>query len=174
MRSHGRRGRPSKFGRPSEVVALTLPEEVVRGLRKIDADLAWAIVTLFERGPRRPAPTPVRRPVAELALVGGGRALIVVSRSVIRSLPGITIIPLDAERAFLALAPGQGMSDLELAVIDRLENAAGSARERGALAAFRAQLRRWRHDPSLHISPRSIIVVERSSRRISIKKIASS
>jgi hypothetical protein len=31
--AHGRRGGPSKFGRPSHVVALTLPEDVIRGLR---------------------------------------------------------------------------------------------------------------------------------------------
>ena len=45
----GKRGRPPKFGRPGRVVALTLPEEVVLGLRKVNADLAWAIVTLFEK-----------------------------------------------------------------------------------------------------------------------------
>jgi hypothetical protein len=30
-------------------VALTAPEEVVAGLRRIDADLAWAVVRLFEK-----------------------------------------------------------------------------------------------------------------------------
>ncbi len=43
-----KRGRPPKFGRPSEVVALTLPEEVVSGLRRLHPDLAWAVVTLVE------------------------------------------------------------------------------------------------------------------------------
>src|SRR6266849_3818367 len=32
-----KRGRPSKFGCPGQVVAMTLPEEVVAGLRRIDA-----------------------------------------------------------------------------------------------------------------------------------------
>jgi hypothetical protein len=168
-----RRGRPSKFGRPSELVALTLPEEVVRGLRKIDSDVGWAIVTLVEGGTRT-VRSANPRPVAELASIGGGRSLILVSRALIRNLPGITIVPFDARRAFLALAHGQGMSDLELAVIDRLENASGTARERRALSTFRGLLRRWRHDSTLHISPRSIIVVERQTpRRISLKKIGS-
>jgi hypothetical protein len=47
--SPSKRGRPQKFGRPSQVVALTLPEDVLRGLRKIHHDLGWAIVALFEK-----------------------------------------------------------------------------------------------------------------------------
>ena len=43
-----KRGRPPKFGRPGQVVALTLPEEVVAGLRRIDPDVAWAVVRLYE------------------------------------------------------------------------------------------------------------------------------
>ena len=48
-----RRGRPSKFGRPSQVVALTLPEDVLRGLRKVHSDVGWAIVSLLEKSPAR-------------------------------------------------------------------------------------------------------------------------
>ena len=44
------RGRPPKFGRPSQFVALTLPEEVVAGLRRIDADVAWAVVSAVVLG----------------------------------------------------------------------------------------------------------------------------
>jgi len=45
-----RQARPSaEVRRPSQMVALTLPEEVVRGLRRIDDDIAWAIVHVFER-----------------------------------------------------------------------------------------------------------------------------
>src|SRR5205814_914451 len=42
--SRHKRGRPPKFGRPSRLVALTLPTQVIRGLRKLHPDLAWAIV----------------------------------------------------------------------------------------------------------------------------------
>src|SRR5207244_1618912 len=35
-----RPGRPPKFGRPGELVAVTLPSDVIRGLRQIDDDLA--------------------------------------------------------------------------------------------------------------------------------------
>lgn len=149
------------------MVALTLPTEVVKGLRKIDPDLAWAVVTLFEKSPARGAAAKSGQPDAELVQVAERRSLIVVNRSVFKSLPGINIIPLDASHAFLALDSGRGMTDLELAVIDRLEGPSPSVapRERKALLALRAQLSTWRHDPSLRFHARGIIVVERMSAR---------
>jgi hypothetical protein len=71
------------------------------------------------------------------------------------------MIPLDGNRAFLALEPGRGMSDLELAVIDRLAAAPTEARERKALVRLRAQLRKWRSDRTLRCETRSIVVLER-------------
>jgi hypothetical protein len=160
---HARRGRPSKFGRPSHVVALTLPEDVIRGLRKVHPDIAWAIVTLFEKRSNR-APDEGAQPDAELVTIAERRFLIVVNRAVFKSLPGISIIPLSANRAFLALDPGRGMADLELAVIDRLDDPASERRERMALKGLRTQLKAWRHDRTLRVHTRAIIVVERLTR----------
>jgi hypothetical protein len=148
-----------KFGRPSQVVALTLPEEVVCGLRKIHPDLGWAIVALFEKAP--PAAVAKPQPDAELVTIADRRSLIVVNRAVVKSLPGINIIPLHGNRAFLALDLGRGTSDLELAVIDRLEDTSVDPRERKALRTLRSQLRIWRHDRTLRFHSRAIIVVER-------------
>ena len=158
---HPRRGRPSKFGRPSQVVALTLPEEVVRGLRKIHSDLGWAIVTMFEKVPMRASDEATAQPDAELVTIADRRSLIVVNREVFKSLPGINIIPLHGTRAFLALDIGRGTTDLELAVIDRLEDPSVDLRERKALRKLRLQLRAWRHDRGLRFHTRAIIVVER-------------
>jgi hypothetical protein len=77
-RASGRRGRPSKFGRPSQVVALTLPQEVLAALRSIHRDPAWAIVQLVERllaqgGPSRRQPAPA--PVVELVHLPRSRAM---------------------------------------------------------------------------------------------------
>jgi hypothetical protein len=156
-----KRGRPPKFGRRGQVVAITLPAEVVRGLRRINADLAWAIVQLFERGangfggePRSP------RPDSELVSVANGRSLIVVNRDVLKRLPGVTVIPLHDDRAFLALDRDASIADLELAVVERLADRSISARERQALSELRAHVHRWRHDPTLHSDMRSIIVLE--------------
>src|SRR3981189_1043971 len=125
MRAHagqGKRGRPPKFGRRGQVVAITLPDEVVVGLRKLHPDLAWAIVTLFKKTVKMRTVSQQAGDEAELVAVGGKRSLIVVPRQLFLDLelPGVNILPLHDDRALLALQPGRSMSDLELAVHDRL------------------------------------------------------
>jgi hypothetical protein len=154
-----RRGRPPKFGQPGKVVALTLPEETIRGLRRVHADLAWAIVTLFENGSPKRAIGPAAD--AELVTIADRQSLIVVNRAVFKRLPGVNIIPLSGSHAFLALDPGQGLADLELAARDRLADRAIDPRERRALKTFRVQLRGWRENDALRFHTRSIIVIER-------------
>ena len=156
-----RRGRPSKFGRPSQVVALTLPEDVLRGLRKVHADVGWAIVSLVEKSPVRPSDQSDAPPDVALVTIADRRSLIVVNRALFRRLPGVSIIPLHGDRAFLALEDGHGMSDLEVAVIDSLDDHTVEGRERKALQSLRTQLRRWRQDRTLRFHAKSIIVVER-------------
>jgi hypothetical protein len=104
------------------------------------------------------------RPDVELVTIAERRSLIAVNREVVKSLPGINIIPLSGNRAFLALDPKHGMADLELAVIDRLENPSDDLNERKALMKFRTQLRAWRHDRTLQFHTRAIIVVEQTER----------
>jgi hypothetical protein len=157
QRSHGRRGRPEKFGRPAELVQVTLPTDVVRGLSRIDGDLGRAIVQLFERAPAW-ALESTRD--FELLSIADRHFLIIINAAVIRHLPGVDVIPLEGNRAFLAMAPGGGVSDLELAVIDRLTDAVITGRERQALDQLRAQIRAWREDTALRFHNRSIIVVE--------------
>lgn len=155
-----KRGRPPKFGRPSQLVAVTLPREVIRGLRKLHQDLAWAIVAQFEQ--RAPTNNGKPRADAELVSIGAHDSfLIVINRALFKRLPGVNIIPLTADRAFLALEPGCGVGDLENAVRDRLENRSITESERLALLRFRRELRAWRRNRSLRFHTRTIIVVER-------------
>jgi len=169
--SKRRRGRPPKFGRPSRVVALTLPDDALEALNRVDADTGWAIVKLLERElagePARP-----RQPDVELVTIAARRSLIVVNRAVFTRLPGVSIIPLTDTRAFLALDAGRGVSDLELAVIDELADRELVDRERKALVSLRRQLAEWRHDHGLTFHTRAIIVVEETTRR-SAKSVAS-
>lgn len=156
-----KRGRPPKFGRRGRVVAITLPEEAIRGLKRVDADLAWAIVRLLEKRAKRTSSQHVPEGDSELVAVANGRSLIVVNRKAFKELPGINMIPLHGDRAFLALDRDAGVADLELAVLDRMANRAIAPRERTALTELRGHLRRWRRDPKLRCQTRSIIVVER-------------
>lgn len=153
-----KRGRPPKFGRPGHLVSLTLPDDALQRLNHVDADTGWAIVKLLERTPGSPEAKP--QADVELARIAARRSLIVVSRAVFRNLPGINLIPLDEERAFLALESGRGLSDLELAVHDGLADRRLGVRERQALESLRRQLAAWRHDRRLAFHIRSIIVVE--------------
>jgi hypothetical protein len=156
-----KRGRPPKFGRPGHVVSVTLPDDTLQALNRVDPDTGWAIVKLLQREPR--SAKSERDLDVELAHIGTRRSLIVVSRAIFRSLPGVNLIPLDSARAFLALEPGTGLSDLELAVIDRLSDGSVAEREHRALVALRTQLAAWRHDRHLRFHHRSIIVVEQVS-----------
>jgi hypothetical protein len=164
------RGRPPKYGTPSKIVAVTLPEEVVAELEGLHDDLGWAIVRLveqrrksastkkpFTRGRRAASAATVA--AAELVTVGAGMALIVVNSAAVRSLPGVQMIPLSGSEAFLALEPGRGMADLEIAVMDRLEHLRPRSRERVAVEQLLAKLRGWRRDTHLAFHSRAIILV---------------
>ena len=157
------RGRPSKFGRPGRMVALTLPNDTLQALRQVDPDTGWAIVKLLEREPAARA-TPSATADVELLAFGSRQSLIVVNRVAMPDLPGVRIIPLNETRAFLALDIGRSMSDLELAVIDRLTDRTLGPRARRALLALRGQLAVWRRDRRLLIRPQAILVVEESGR----------
>jgi hypothetical protein len=147
------------------VVALTLPEDAIRELHRVHHDIGWAIVTLLEAaGPLATRPGREEPPDVDLVDVGERRALIVINLEAFRILPGVNLLPFGGNRAFLALDAGRGMSDLELAVIDRLGDPVIEARERRALMTLRAQLMAWRHDQGVQFHTRSIIVIERLSK----------
>ena len=154
-----RRGRPLKFGRPGQTLTLTLPEDVVEWLHTLHDDPAWAIVGLFERG-RRPSRGKQLQAVAELVQLPGRRGLILVRPELLRHVRGAAVVPLSDGRAFIALAGGAGVADLEVAILDRLETAGVPPAERAQLAEFRNQLREWRQQ-GLKFQPRSILVAER-------------
>lgn len=141
-------------------MAVTLPEEVIRGLRRINADLGWAIVTLFGRRPPAGGQSRRARAVAELVGIGRRHSLIVVDRALVRRLPGVDLVPLNTEQAFLAVPPGRGLSDIELAVIDRLDDRRIVGAEREALGTLRELIRSWRRDPALRFRTRGIVIVD--------------
>ena len=160
--SRKRRGRPLKFGRPAQLLALTLPHDVVGALRHIHPDPAWAIVSLYERLARTERRLrPARQAAVELAQLSPHSALIVVDPRTIRSVPGMSVVPVAAGRAFLAFQEGRGLADLELAVLDRLQAPKTSTPLRRELGVLHRQIRDWRHSRGYRFSTRSIILVER-------------
>jgi hypothetical protein len=157
------RGRPLKFGRPSQLLPLTLPSDVVAHLQNIHRDPAWAIVKLVEGADKRARPA--EPPDVELVPVGAGRFLIVVNQSILQGLEDVASIPMGAGRAFLAFERGRSLDVLELSVLDRLERSGLTARERRSLRALRNQLKEWRRDRTLAFYERSIVIAERRRAR---------
>jgi outer membrane translocation and assembly module TamA len=137
-----------------------LPDDVLVWLKTLHNDPAWAIVKLHEQAVRR------RRPVAlaELVQLPERRALIMVNAQVLSHIPGVAVIPMSDGRGLLALDPGRGVADLELAVIDRLDATRLAPTEREALTALRDRLREWRQQGVVFES-RAIIVATRDSRQ---------
>lgn len=154
-----KRGRPLKFGRPTRPLSISLPDDVIEWLESLDPDPAWAIVGLFEKARSRHASTGPRVP-AELVQLPGKRALILVTPDVFDGLSGVSVIRLSDGRGFLALQPGKGYADLELAVVDMIDAVNVSPERRKALVEIRKQLREWRQS-GLVFEARSILVVER-------------
>lgn len=153
-----KRGRPLKFGRHAQLVTLTLPDDVIEWLGTIDSDLGWAVVRLHERAAKR---AKARQPkLADLVQLPGQRALILVTPEPFKHVKDVSVIPLADGRGFLALAAGKGASELELAVLDRLDAPAIDAQERAALVKFRALLKQWRQE-GIDFESRSIIVARR-------------
>jgi hypothetical protein len=155
------RGRPPKYGQPAKVVAVTLPTDTIEALQRIHADLGWAIVSLVDAARGMAGRTPRPR-TAELVEIGSGHSLIVIPAIGVRRVPGVQMVPLTEGQAFLALEPGRGMADLELAVTDLLEEARLSTRDRETLTSLASQLRRWRRDRRLAFTTRTIIVASRT------------
>lgn len=158
-----KRGRPPKFGRPSEVVALTLPADAIEQLRSIHPDLGWAIVQLVERtlsgtGHEQEREAKVR--LAELVHLPGRRALIVVQPAAFAGLRGVFTIPLAGGRAFLAFDGSGGIADLGIAILDRIDELPPRSEQRKQLREVRDSVRQWRRQSGLVFRTPHIIVAE--------------
>lgn len=139
---------------------MTLPEDVVAWLHSINPDPAWAVVRLFERAERLGRKAVASRPVADLVPLPRNRSLILVQPDLLAHVQGVAVIPLADGRGFLALEPGKGLADLELALLDRIESRACQEQERAGLTAMRETIRGWRQS-GLRFTERAILVAER-------------
>src|SRR4029453_1456562 len=92
-------GRPRKYGRPSRAVTVTLPEDVIARLRRVDPDMGTAIVSLVDR------PTPARPHVirpAELASYGRHAVIVVSPVKALKRLAGVQLVPLGSGRSLIS------------------------------------------------------------------------
>ena len=156
-----KRGRPQKFGREAELISLTLPRDVINWLGSLDDDLGWAIVKIYERSTKTRSKD---TSVAQLVRFPGNRALIQVRADLFHDMPGVSLIPLNDGRAFLALESGRGVADLELIVIDRIDDQRIESSEREALTELRSLLKQWRQE-GIRFESRAIIIAHGAGAR---------
>jgi hypothetical protein len=156
-----KRGRPQKFGREAQLISVTLPRDVINWLGSLDDDLGWAIVKMYERSTKTRAKD---SNVAQLVRFPGNRALIQVRADLFKDMPGVSLIPLNDGRGFLALEAGKGVADLELIVLDRMDDQRIEPSERDALIELRSLLKQWRQE-GLRFESRSIIIAHGAGMR---------
>jgi hypothetical protein len=148
------RGRPRKFKESSQRVTLTLPRRLVDLLRIDDPDLSRAVTNGLE-----PQAVP-RKVIVDVMRVGRRESLIIINPTLLPTLRDCSFIRLAADRAFIALKPSGTLTDLALAVADRLEDADVTRQQRAALRALRRALRTWRLDRKVKVTHKAIVILD--------------
>jgi hypothetical protein len=155
-----RRGRPRKFARPSHAVTLTLPDEVIEALSRIDADLSRAIVRLAQPElAKRP------HPPAELATFGRRAVIVVNPTRTLEQRTGVLLVPLSDGRALISFDEPLSVAQLELRIQDAIEDPKLSRADGEVFESIGRLLRDARHSPDVAVQHRQIIVIEKSTGR---------
>ena len=155
-----RRGRPRKFGTPSRAVTLTLPEHVIRALEAIDHDLSRAIVRVAQPEMRK-----LPHAAAELSTFGTRAVIVVNPTRTLERRTGVMLVPLSDGRALISFDESMTAARLELQIEDALDERELPAQDAAVFAAIRNLLKQARRSPSVTLSQRHIIVLERRSRK---------
>jgi hypothetical protein len=155
-----RRGRPRKFARPSRAVTLTLPEEVIDALARLDADVSRAIVRLAQ-------PEMAKRPhaPAELAAFGRRAVIVVTPTRTLEQRTGVLLVPLSDGRALISFDEPLSVAQLELRIRDAVEDSRLSRADAEIFESIGQLLRDARHAPDVTVQQRHIIVLEKTSSR---------
>jgi hypothetical protein len=164
-----RRGRPQKFGRPSRAVTITLPEDVIDALARIDVDLGRAVVQLAQPLVHDVSP----RPAAELANFRDSAVIVIKRLRALERIPGVTLVPLPDGRALISLDETMSVYEFELKLRDVIEETGREdADERAALEAIGEILKAARTNKHIEVHPRRIIVLQSTRHRRIGRQIA--
>ena len=106
--------------------------------------------------------------------MGSRRSLIVVDRWAFQNLPAVSLIPISDDRAFLAFEKEKDSGVLELELIDRLEQPAVNRDEHAALKSCAPVFVSGGMIRQLKFLFKSILILERDSRRSPSSTVTSS
>jgi hypothetical protein len=164
-----RRGRPQKFGRPSRAVTVTLPEDVIAALGRIDADLGRAVVQLAQPLVHDVSP----RPAAELTNFRDSAVIVTKRLRALERIPGVSLVPLPDGRGLISLEETMSVYEFELKLRDVIESGSQvDPQERDALAAIGEILKAARTNKRIELHQRSIIVLQSTRHRRIGQRIA--
>ena len=149
-----RRGRPRKFGRSSQPVTLTLPDDVIAALRGIDADLSRAIVRVTQ-----PLVPSVSSPPAELFSYGDRSVIIVRPSQILRDRTGVGLVSLSDGRALITIDAQLSLPQLELRLTDSIDDPALDDESRQLFGMLAEILREARKDDACELRTRPIITL---------------
>jgi hypothetical protein len=149
-------GRPRKFDGPRRVVTLTLPEQTIDQLARIDADRAKAIVLATEFALNAENVEPHVKLITVAPNVG---MITVPPCPPLADVPGLSLAQILPNRFLLVLAAGTSFSDVEIAVGDLVERIvdAGS-QERQILEQLLMHFRALRRSDRVNMA--EVILVE--------------
>lgn len=150
-----RRGRPRKFTGPSRAVTLTLPEDVLDALARIDDDLSRAVVRVVQPELRkRPHPS------AELARFGRHAVIVVRPTRRLEQRTGILLVPLPDGRALISFDEPKTIPELELQLQDLIEDRDVVGADRLVFEQISGLLRDARRSSAVRVRRHHIIVFE--------------
>lgn len=155
-----RRGRPRKFAAPSRAVTLTLPENIIDALERVDRDLSRAVVRVAQ-------PEIRKRPhaAAELSTFGTRAVIVITPTRTLERLMGVILVPLSDGRALISFDESMTTARLELKIEDALEDDRLPPVDVEILSGIRELLKEARRSASVTLSERNIIVLERNGRK---------
>lgn len=153
-----RRGRPRKFVAPSRALTLTLPEQVIEALSRVDADLGRAIVRLAQ-----PVLGSRPHPPAEVATFGRHSVIIVTPSRTLERRTGVDLLRLPDGRALISFNQPTTIADLELHIQDALDDRSLPQADRDVFESIRGILRSARRSDTVALRQRNVIVLESRS-----------
>jgi hypothetical protein len=152
-----RRGRPQKFGRPSRAVTLTLPEDIIAALARIDDDLSRAVVRVMQPTLSNLA----SKPPVELSKFGRGAVIIIKPVPALSRIPGVKLAPLPDGRTLITLRESMTVYEFELRLRDALEAATHlKPKERSIMSSVAEILKGARKTNKITLQQRGIIVLQ--------------
>lgn len=154
-----RRGRPRKFLAPSRAVTLTLPEEIIDILARVDEDLSRAVVRLAQ-------PEVAKRPhaAAELAVFGRRAVILVNPTRTLEQRAGVTLVPLSDGRALISFDQSTDIAKLELRLQDAVDEHGLIEEDQRIFEGVADILRSARRSPGVALRQGNIIILEATRR----------